>query len=440
MRIALINQTFYPDIASSGQHLADLARRLAERGHTVTVVTSRRGYDAPDRKFPGRETWRGVKIVRVWNTGFGKGAKWKRAANFATFLMSCCWRLLCLGRQDVVVAMTSPPLVSVLAACFARLRGARFCYWVMDLNPDEALAAGWLASGSLAARWLERFSRFSLLQASAVVVLDRFMERRILDKGVAARNIFVIPPWSHDAEVRFDPGGRTRLRRAHGFTEKFLVMYSGNHSPCHPLTTVLGAAESLSARDDIAFCFVGGGVEFGRVRRFAAEKKLSNVTCLPYQPLSELAGALSAADLHVVVMGEAFVGIVHPCKAYNILRVGSPLLYVGPEPSHISEMLGQLNGEATWRRAAHGDVDAVVRHILDFRTAVPPCDARPVATAGGRYSEESLLPRLVNLLEGVAAGETKAVESCREGGGSGMDSNKGAVGIGPLASSPLNKS
>ena len=45
MRITLINQTFYPDVVSSGQHLADLALRLAERGHEVTVVTRSRSYD-----------------------------------------------------------------------------------------------------------------------------------------------------------------------------------------------------------------------------------------------------------------------------------------------------------------------------------------------------------------------------------------------------------
>ena len=69
----------------------------------------------------------------------------------------------------------------------------------MDLNPDEALAAGWLAPGSFAARWLERCSRFSLRRAATVVVLDRFMEQRILDKGIDAGRIAVISPWSHDS-------------------------------------------------------------------------------------------------------------------------------------------------------------------------------------------------------------------------------------------------
>ena len=40
MRILLLNQAFYPDVVSSGQHLTDLAVSLAHVGHDVTVVAA----------------------------------------------------------------------------------------------------------------------------------------------------------------------------------------------------------------------------------------------------------------------------------------------------------------------------------------------------------------------------------------------------------------
>src|SRR5437588_6430815 len=45
MKILLLNQAFHPDVVASGQHLTDLALALVQRGHAVTVVTSRRAYD-----------------------------------------------------------------------------------------------------------------------------------------------------------------------------------------------------------------------------------------------------------------------------------------------------------------------------------------------------------------------------------------------------------
>ena len=225
-------------MVATAQHLSDLAAALRERGHAVTVVSSRRAYDHPETRYPAREQWRGVDIIRVFSTHFGKRAKWRRAADFASFLLFCSARLLVLPRHDVVVALTTPPLISFLGAWRARLWGARFVYWVMDFNPDEAIAAGWLRADSLAARFLERLSRFSLRRADAIVALDRFMRDRIVAKQIPPEKVAVIPPWSQDGEVRFDAAGREEFRAAHGLQDKFVIMYSGNHSPVHPLDTL----------------------------------------------------------------------------------------------------------------------------------------------------------------------------------------------------------
>jgi hypothetical protein len=309
-------------------------------------------------------------------------------------------RLILLPKPDVVVALTSPPLVSVIAAAFAKLRGAKFCYWIMDLNPDEAIAAGWLSPDSFAANWLERLSRFSLRRAAKVVVLDKFMQQRILAKEIPANKIVVIPPWSHDSEVKFDFAGRAQFRKTHGLETKFVIMYAGNHSPCHPLDTILSAAKTLAASEpDIHFAFVGGGSEQRRVKEFAAEYKLPNILCLPYQPLEQLAGVLSAADLHLVVMGDPFVGLVHPCKAYNLLRVNAAILYMGPRPSHISEILDELNGQLPGAVTPHGDASAAVKSILELKSAVSQAARKDFVPLDGRFSKETLLPQLVAAIE-----------------------------------------
>ena len=63
------------------------------------------------------------------------------------------------------------------------------------------------ARGFVGGRLLERMSRFSLRRADNIIALDRFMRDRIAAKGIAPEKIAVLPPWSHDSEVRFDAGG-----------------------------------------------------------------------------------------------------------------------------------------------------------------------------------------------------------------------------------------
>ncbi len=400
MKILLLNQCFYPDVVSTAQHAQDLACALTDAGHQVTVVAGNRGYDDSTLRFASSEAWKGIRIRRVPCLATGKGRRWARALNFASFFASCTIRLLFSSRFDVVIALTSPPLISVLAALFVNLRGGALIFWVMDLNPDEAIVAGWLRGDSIVARALEGLLRFSAKASRRVVVLDRFMKDRLLAKGVRAERITVLPPWSHDEHIRYDGSGREQFRIRHGLQNKFVVMYSGNHSPCHPLDTILGAALELRHEEGVRFCFVGGGSEQRKVSRFAAQNQLDNVLCLPYQPLNELSASLSAADLHVVVMGEPFAGLVHPCKIYNILATGIPALYVGPEQSHIADIAISAP-DLPLEQFRHGDVAGVVGCIRRGIQADAPHEG--MARTGDRFSSKKILPEWIGLIEATAA-------------------------------------
>src|SRR5215217_6238034 len=155
---------------------------------------------------------------------------------------------------------------------------------------------------------------YSFKVAARTVVLDRFMKERVVAKGFDPARIAIVPPWSHDDHVQYSGAGREEFRQKYGLADKFVVMYSGNHSPCHPLDTILSAARRLSDHAEIVFCFIGGGSEFNKAEAFARRHGLSNILCLPYRPLDELSASLSAADLHLVAMGIHFTGLVHPCK------------------------------------------------------------------------------------------------------------------------------
>ncbi len=181
----------------------------------MTVVTGDRGYDDPSTRFQRYERWKGITIHRVPSLSLGKNSRWRRVVTFASFIVTCTLRLLALKRFDVVVALTSPPLISFLAALFVKLKGGRFCFWVMDLNPDEAIAAGWLDKNSSLAKLLQWMLRYSLKTAHCTVVLDRFMAERVLAKGIDTERVVVVPPWAHDDAVQYSPEGREAFRAAH---------------------------------------------------------------------------------------------------------------------------------------------------------------------------------------------------------------------------------
>ena len=397
-RILILNQTFYPDVVSTAQHATDLALALGDAGHQVTVVTGARAYDDPSRRFAARESYRGIEIVRVTSTAFGKTARWRRATDFATYMAACGLRLTRTRPCDLVIALTSPPLISWLGSLLVPWKARALLFWAMDLNPDEAVAAGWLRERSMSGRILAALQMQSMRRAAAIVALDRFMKDRLVGKGLPPDKIAVISPWTHDC-AHFEANGRERFRAQHGLKGKFVVMYSGNHSPCHPLDTAVEAAQRLAADPRIVFCFVGGGSEYRRLQSLARERNLANLVFLPYQPLDQLGASLSAADLHLVVMGDPFVGIIHPCKIYNVLRVGAPVLYIGPGESHVGDIFREIDC-GQMHAVRHGDVAGVVSHITQLAAREHQPNQQAISFAN-RFSHQALVRQMLRRVDEI---------------------------------------
>lgn len=394
-----VNQAYYPDRVATAQLLHDLCLRLSERGHRVTVLAGDRGYDSSAERYARRERLGGIDVHRIPYASLGKSGRLKRAASFASFHARLLPTLLTLPRCDVAIALTSPPLVGSTVAVAAGIRRMKLVHWIMDLNPDEAVAAGWLREGGAAERLLRACARRSYRGAERLVALDADMKARLVERyGVTAQRIEIIPPWDPGG-LSEDAGGAALFRRAYGLTDKYVVMYSGNHSPCHPLDTLLEAAARLRDRDDIVFCFVGGGSGTADVARFVRERGPAHILQLPYQPIEKLSASLSAADLHAVVMGTSFVGIVHPSKIYGILAVRRPFVLIGPERCAIGDM---TRAHQAGHRVDPGDAEglaAYIRSRADRRWRGADAARSDPDWVRGRYDRSTLLERWTGLLE-----------------------------------------
>ncbi len=384
--LLIYSQVFTPDPASVGQHMADVAVEMARRGHSVRVYTSARGYEDPSIKYPPRKVMGGVEIRRLPLASFGKKSILTRILGTAAFMAQALFAGLLTGNLGGVFFSTSPPLVGVIASIVGAIRGVPIAYWAMDLNPDQLIALGKIKSTGPAARLLEAVNRHILRRSALIVALDRFMAGRLERRDPALRlrdRMLVMPPWPHEehiipvggasgSDAAAEAGGENPFRIRHALAGKFVVMYSGNHSPSNPLTTLLEAAVRLKNDPRVRFVFVGGGSGKKEVESVIREQALANALSLPYQPLAELRHSLSAADVHVVSLGQEMVGIIHPCKAYGAMAAGRPLLYFGPRPSHISDL---LDAHPIGRDVAHGDVDAAVRAIDELARMDPAARA-----------------------------------------------------------------
>lgn len=364
MKVLLLNQVFYPDVAATAQHGHDLARDLVRHGHQVTAVASRSLYGQKGASLPATETVDGIEIHRVGRSLFGKAGIAARIADFVLFYLSAFVKVMTLPRHDVIVCFTTPPFIALVGRLLRMVKGTRFVYWVMDLYPDLPVACGVMKQGAIPTRMFEALNRSCLRAADADVVLGRCMGDLVRSKGVPAEKVRLIGVWSDQEEVKPVPRDENAYRREWGVGDRVLVMYSGNFGIGHDVATFLEAARRLRDDDRIRFAFVGGGKKKAEVEAFVAEHGLES-TCIlaPYQPRERLDELLSAADLHLVSLLEGVEGIMVPSKLFGILAAGRPALFIGSDRSEISRVIVENDCGASVRQ---GDADALVSAILGY--------------------------------------------------------------------------
>lgn len=401
-RLLVISQVYVPDPAAVGQYLADVAEECTRRGWDVTVYTSARGYDDPRSQYPPDEVRNGVRIRRLLLSSFGKRSILVRLIAQWLFLCQAACRSLVAPKPDVILATTSPPFGGFVAAWVASVRRVPLVWWVMDLNPDQMIAAGKAQPGSWIVRVFDWMNRYTLKRAKAIIALDDFMRDRLLTKEPVAEKALAMPLWPQAVVMNNDPAATAAFRTQHGLIGKFIVMYSGNHSLHNPLGTLLEAATRLEADDRVRFVFIGGG----EAKREIDERVVlgaRNIVSLPYVPREALPTSLSAADLHVVSIGDAMVGIVHPSKIYSAMATGRPVLSFGPKRCHTAALI--TASRAGWH-VQHGDVDgtfAAIREALTSPTETREAmRGRAVAIMADTFSRERLLGEFCSLLDDLS--------------------------------------
>lgn len=338
-RIIFINRFFYPDLSATSQLLSDLAFHFAARGLEVLVVTSSQSYDDPSVTFATRELVNGVDIKRIRTTRFGRAQLWLRMTDYLTFYLGAAWYLLkVVNSEDIVVAKTDPPLISVLAGGVAKWRGATLVNWIQDLFPEIAESLGVLKLRSVG-RILRSLRNGSLRRAQRNVVLGTRMEQRLIAPAVPRDKIRVIHNWADGQEIRPIDRDANELIDHWGLRKRFVVGYSGNMGRAHEFATILEAAELLSGMEDIVFLFIGNGPQRQWIVHQAERRSLKNVVFRPYQPRALLRLSLGVPHVHLISLFPALEGLIVPSKFYGIAAAGRPTIFVGDPEGEVARIL-----------------------------------------------------------------------------------------------------
>ncbi|HEY1662557.1 MAG TPA: glycosyltransferase family 4 protein [Verrucomicrobiae bacterium] len=345
MHFLLLNQFYAPDVAPTGQYLHDLAQALTQRGHSVKVLCSRRSYNGT-KAFPSRECMEGVEVVRLPATGFGRRGFGGKIVDYASFYILLFYALMFeRKRPDLILSLTTPPYIGLLAKIAAKRHRCRYVHWIMDLYPDVMFAHGMAGSNGLFSRFLRKLTRFQFKGADQVIALGPKMAERVSSYCDSQHSaVSWIPLWTNLEPDNQVENETNPLRAKRGWADNEVVfLYSGNMGLGHRFNEFLRAAKQLG-HSKYRWAFAGDGKRREEIGTFAKANPSARIEFPESVPYSQLRTHLCSADVHLASMDSAWQGTMVPSKLQGSFAVGRPVLYVGGRDCETALWIQQSGG------------------------------------------------------------------------------------------------
>lgn len=322
-----------------------MARKLIERGHSVTMVCGSAqggttGLEGPFIKGQRRGLVDGIDVVELNLEYSNSDGFAKRIQTFLSFAFRSV--KIALSEQYDLVFATTTPLTAGIPGILARwLRGKPFVFEVRDLWPELPKAMGVIKNPAVL--WAMGVLEWaSYRSAHRVIGLSPGIVEGIRARGVPPERIAMIPNGC-DLDI-FSADGEPW--RPEGIADSDLMaIFAGTHGMANGLDAVLDAAAVLKRRDrnDIKLLLIGNGKLKAQLQARATREDLSNVVFHDPVTKARLAGLMQATDIGMQILANvpAFYYGTSPNKFFDYIAAGLPVL--NNYPGWLSDMIEAEN-------------------------------------------------------------------------------------------------
>ncbi|MDJ0837712.1 MAG: glycosyltransferase family 4 protein [Acidobacteriota bacterium] len=345
MHVLYFHQHFSTPKGATGIRSYEMARRLTERGHKVTMVCGSYGQGKSGltgEPVRGRRTGTvdGIDIIEFSLPYSNNDGFLKRSITFMRFALRSIGIAL-WSRFDLLFA-TSTPLTAGIPGIAMRLsgRGKPFVFEVRDLWPELPREMG-VITNPLVLWAMSVLEWFSYHTAHGIIGLAPGIEQGIQRRGIKPERTTMIP---NGADLNlFQPKTERQAPLDDLKDVPFKAVFTGAHGIANGLDAVLDCAAELKqrGRDDIALAFIGDGkLKAGLIER-AEKEGLDNCRFYDPVPKTRLAEMLPHFDAGLMILANipAFYYGTSPNKFFDYISAGIPV--VNNYPGWLADMIGE---------------------------------------------------------------------------------------------------
>ena len=370
---------YYPDVASTGQILTELAEGLKDSFH-ITVICTVPSYTGKINRYYKQhkyyhENRNGVNVLRIRVPEFRKSFAPSRIYNIASYFLSAIAATFRVENQDYVFTISQPPILGgMLGLIGKKIKHAKFIYNIQDFNPEQVMAVSF-TKNKFILNLMMFLDKYSCKKADKVVVVGRDMIETLKNR-FSRKDAAVMPKtcyinnWINEKEIvplsREDASVRAFKKRL-GIEDKFVIMYSGNIGLYYDLPNILRVIAKFKAEQDVAFLFVGEGSVLEQLEHYKEKKQLTNVYFAPYQDKKNLVYSLNAGDVHFVVNAKGIKGVSVPSKLYGVMAAAKPVFGILEEGSEARLIIEESGCGISVNPGDYPKIQALIRRFIDMK-------------------------------------------------------------------------
>lgn len=398
MRVLYFHQHFSTPKGAVGIRSYEMACRLLERGHQVTMVCGSYsgGETGLTQSFEGgrrRGMVDGIDIIEFDLNYSNSDGFMKRAMTFARFALRSM--VLALTEKYDVLFATTTPLTAGIPGIAARwLRWKPFVFEVRDLWPELPRAMG-VIRNPLVLGAMSILEWASYRSAHRLVGLSPGIVEGIARRGVPRERIALVP---NGCDLGIFSAEVQPWRPAQVRSTDLMAVFAGTHGMANGLDAVLDAAAELKrrGRDDIKLLLIGQGKLKAGLQARVAHEGLENVVFHDPVNKAKLSGLMAATDIGMQILANvpAFYYGTSPNKFFDYIAAGVPVL--NNYPGWLAEIINEHDcGFAVPPNAPDVFAGALEQAAAD-RDSLKEMGLRAHALAIAQFDRKVLAERWVN--------------------------------------------
>jgi glycosyltransferase involved in cell wall biosynthesis len=365
---------FYPEVATTGQILTELADGLSSTFDTTVICAVPCYSGTIEDKYKRQryffEKYNNVKVIRVRIPEYSKENKLSRIKHIVSYFFNCIGATIKAGKFDVIFTVSQPPVLGGLLGVIGKiLTKGKLIYQIMDFNPEQTIAVGY-SNNKLILKIMMLLDKYSCRKSNVIVILGNDM-RETLEKRFSYTNVptnYIINNWIDEQEIyplSKDCPEVLTFKKQYNLKDKFVIMTSGNIGLYYDFENILKIMAKFKDDSSVAFVFIGDGIVKQKLIDYSKENHLQNVVFIPYQKKEYLIYSLNVADVHIVTNAKGIKGVSVPSKIYGILATNIPIWGILERDSEAWHIINKSKCGILVEAGDYISIEESLREIID---------------------------------------------------------------------------